>query len=133
MGMERRRAGRRRLETRVTVRTPARLPQGYSRWGPLRRFASEAWIRSVDGSEMECEAGYRNCFDDGERRLLLGLTVGASILSEVNCRLESRMREIRPSGSAGGGTGLTGPSYPDHGGNAVRWAGATRGKCGPLG
>jgi len=29
-----------------------------------------------------------------------------------NHQLESRMREIRPSGSEGGGTGLTGPPYP---------------------
>jgi len=27
-------------------------------------------------------------------------------------QLESRMREIRPSGSEGGGAGLTGPPYP---------------------
>ena len=33
----------------------------------------------------------------------------------VNHRLESRMREIRPSGSAGGGAGdPTGSSYPDN-------------------
>jgi hypothetical protein len=29
-------------------------------------------------------------------------------------QLESRMREIRPSGSEGGGTGPTGPPYPYH-------------------
>jgi hypothetical protein len=35
-----------------------------------------------------------------------------SVLSKVNYRLESRMRENRPYGSEGGGTGTTGSPYP---------------------
>ena len=41
------------------------------------------------------------------------LCVGLSVLSEVNHRLESRVRENRMHGSEGGGTGnTTGSSYP---------------------
>jgi hypothetical protein len=35
-----------------------------------------------------------------------------SLLIEVNHQLESRMREIRQSGSEGGGPNSIGPSYP---------------------
>ena len=46
---------------------------------------------------------------------------GRTILYEVNHQLESRMREIRPSGSEGGGTGSTGPPYP-----YLFWQGSNR-------
>ena len=45
----------------------------------------------------------RRCFRNG----------GATNSSAVNHQLESRMREIRTYGSAGGETGSTGLPYPD--------------------
>ncbi len=48
---------------------------------------------------------------------------GLSVLSEVNHRLESRVRENRTHGSEGGGTGnTTGSSYPYNGFEAFRFA-----------
>ena len=102
---------------------PAAVPEAANPAGEVRApwpwtepsVWTERWWAARNGSKREMAIPSlpgRGCSPS------YSLGLGQPILSEVNYRPESRMREIRTSGSEGGGAGNpTGSSYPYHTGS----------------
>ena len=118
------------VKDRHAEEQPEAVPARATRAGDIR--ARWAWTEPSVWTERmltALEEGVK-----GGRRLLCqagvvlhdhSLCSGASVLSKVNRRRESRMRENRTYGLEGGGTGSTGSSHPYSAWGAPLRAGVT--------
>ena len=106
--VERRMVGRRTREARGAAKIIALVPERADR----RKTKSPLRIESTSAEHSQNKSWSLDGLPHVSRGLMNGLPVKGAILEVVTLRLESRMREIRQSGSEGGAAQTNAPFLP---------------------